>query len=120
MFADFDARTSMTLLGNLRVYNDREAWSRFMTLYLPMMQVWARRFGLSDDDTEELTGRLLAKLVEVLPKFEYDPAKGSFRGWLKTVAQRELTRVHLAILRRFPLSFGGISEVFGSLQPAAQ
>jgi RNA polymerase sigma-70 factor (ECF subfamily) len=61
-----------------------------MTLYLPMMQVWARRFGLSADDAEELTGQLLAKLVEALPKFEYDAAKGTFRGWLKTVTQREL------------------------------
>ena len=91
MHADFEASTSMSLLGNLRVYEDREAWTRFMTLYVPMMQVWARRFGLSEDDGEELTGRLLAKLVKVLPKFEYDPAKGSFRSWLKTVVQRELT-----------------------------
>jgi RNA polymerase sigma-70 factor (ECF subfamily) len=90
MFADFDARTSLTLLGGLRVYDDRQAWGRFMTLYLPMIQVWARRFGLSSDNAEELTGRLLTKLVEALPKFEYDPAKGTFRKWLKTVTQREL------------------------------
>lgn len=33
---------------------------------------------------------MLIKLVEVLPKFEYDRQQGSFRGWLKTVTQREL------------------------------
>jgi DNA-directed RNA polymerase specialized sigma24 family protein len=90
MGPDFDVRTSKTLLEKLRVFEDQRSWSQFMTLYLPMMQTWARRFGLSHDDVEELTGRLLAKLVQALPRFDYDPEKGSFRGWLKTVTQREL------------------------------
>jgi RNA polymerase sigma factor (sigma-70 family) len=90
MRADFDVRTSKTLLEQLRVFEDRRAWSQFMSLYLPMMQTWAKRFGLSADDVDELTSRLLAKLVEALPRFEYDPGKGNFRGWLKTVTQREL------------------------------
>src|SRR5262249_4131130 len=37
-----------------------------------------------------LTSRLLTKLVEALPRFDYDPDKGTFRGWLKTITQREL------------------------------
>jgi RNA polymerase sigma-70 factor (ECF subfamily) len=90
MNADFDIKTSMSLLEKLRVLEDRRAWSQFMNLYLPMIQTWAKRFGLSQDDVEEITSRLLTKLVEVLPRFDYDPAKGSFRGWLKTVTQREL------------------------------
>jgi RNA polymerase sigma factor (sigma-70 family) len=90
MNPDFDVRTSKTLLEKLRVFEDRRAWSQFMSLYLPLIQTWARRFGLSHDDVEELTSRLLTKLVEALPRFNYDPEKGSFRGWLKTVTQREL------------------------------
>jgi RNA polymerase sigma factor (sigma-70 family) len=102
MNPDFDVRTSMTLLEKLRVFEDRRAWSQFMSLYLPMIQTWTRRFGLSHDDVEELTSRLLTKLVEALPKFDYDPAKGSFRGWLKTVAQRELVTFARERQRRLP------------------
>jgi RNA polymerase sigma factor (sigma-70 family) len=91
MNAAFDVRTSKTLLEKLRVFEDQRAWSQFLSLYQPMIQAWGKRFGLQNDDVEELTGRLLAKLVEAIPRFDYDPQKGSFRGWLKTVTQRELT-----------------------------
>src|SRR5690349_13361574 len=90
MNADFEIRTSASLLADLRELQDQQAWRRFLSHYLPMMQAWARRFGLSESDADELTSRLLIKLVEALPKFEYDPQQGSFRGWLKTVTQREL------------------------------
>jgi RNA polymerase sigma-70 factor (ECF subfamily) len=102
MNPDFDVRTSKTLLGKLRVFEDRNAWSQFLKLYLPMIRAWGRRFGLRDDDVEELAGRLLAKLVEALPRFDYDPGKGSFRGWLKTVTQREVSNLARERRRRLP------------------
>jgi RNA polymerase sigma-70 factor (ECF subfamily) len=115
MNPDFDVRTSKTLLEKLRVFEDRRAWSQFMSLYLPMMQTWARRFGLSDDDVEELTSRLLTKLVEALPRFDYDPGKGSFRGWLKTVTQRELANFARERRRRPGDQGKGGSAVFDML-----
>src|SRR5262249_49101042 len=102
MSADFEVRTSKTLLEKLRVFEDRQAWAQFMNLYLPMIQVWGKRFGLPHDDVEELTGRLLGKLVEAIPRFDYDPKKGSFRGWLKTVTQRELINFARERRRRLP------------------
>jgi RNA polymerase sigma-70 factor (ECF subfamily) len=102
MNADFDVRTSKSLLEKLRVFEDRQAWSRFMSLYLPMIQTWGKRFGLAQDDVEELTSRLLTKLVEVMPRFDYDPAKGNFRSWLKTVTQRELITFARERQRRMP------------------
>ncbi len=102
MNPDFDVRTSKTLLEKLRVFEDRQAWSQFMNLYIPMIQTWGKRFGLSHDDVEELTSRLLTKLLEALPRFEYDPEKGSFRGWLKTVAHHELVNFARQRRRRLP------------------
>jgi RNA polymerase sigma-70 factor (ECF subfamily) len=102
MNPDFDVRTSKTLLGKLRVFEDQRAWSQFTSLYLPMIQTWGRRFGLSQDDVEELTSRLLSKLLEALPRFDYDPEKGSFRGWLKTITQRELITFARERRRRLP------------------
>ena len=102
MNADFDVRTSKSLLEKLRVFEDRQAWSQFMSLYLPMIQTWGKRFGLAQDDAEELTSLLLTKLVEVMPRFDYDPAKGNLRGWLKTVTQRELITFARERQRRIP------------------
>jgi RNA polymerase sigma-70 factor (ECF subfamily) len=102
MHADFDVRTSKTLLEKLRVFEDRRAWAQFMTLYLPMIHTWGKRFGLSHGDVEELTSRLLTKLVEALPRFDYDPEKGTFRGWLKTITQRELTSFARQRRRQLP------------------
>jgi RNA polymerase sigma-70 factor (ECF subfamily) len=120
MNPDFDVRTSKTLLEKLRVFEDQGAWSQFMSLYLPMIQTWARRFGLSHDDVEELTSRLLTKLVEALPRFAYDPEKGSFRGWLKTVTQRELVTFARERARRLPGDQGtGLSAVYDLLREQA-
>jgi RNA polymerase sigma-70 factor (ECF subfamily) len=116
MNATFDLRTSKTLLEKLRVFEDRRAWSQFLSLYLPMIQAWGRRFGLQDADVEELTSRLLAKLVDAIPLFEYDPEKGSFRGWLKTVTHREISNLARERRRRLPGEVAtGRSTVFDML-----
>ena len=116
MDAAFDVRTSKTLLEKLRVFEDRRAWSQFMSLYLPMIRSWGKRYGLQDEDVEDLTGRLLAKLVEAMPRFDYDPRKGSFRGWLKTVAHHELANLARERRRRPPgVAATGNSDVFDML-----
>jgi len=61
-----------------------------------------RGLGLQNDDVEELTSRLLTKLVEAIPRFDYDPHKGSFRGWLKTITHREVTNLARERRRRLP------------------
>jgi RNA polymerase sigma-70 factor (ECF subfamily) len=116
MSPDFNVRTSKSLLEKLRVFEDRRAWSQFLSLYLPMMQAWGRRVGLQTDDVEELTGRLLTKLVEALPQFDYDPDKGSFRGWLKTITHREISNLARERRRRLPGEVAtGASAVFDML-----
>jgi DNA-directed RNA polymerase specialized sigma24 family protein len=89
----FDVRTSKSLLLKLRVFEDGRTWQRFLGLYLPMVQVWGRRLSLPETDIDELTSRLLLKFVTVLPQFNYDPDKGSFRGWLKTVVVHEIANL---------------------------
>src|SRR5262249_24724071 len=45
---------------------------------------WGRRAGLREEDTADLAQEVFLKLMEVLPKFQYDAHKG-FRRWLQTV-----------------------------------
>lgn len=76
--------TSTSLLIRLRERTDREAWSRFVNLYGPLIYKWAKRTGLNADDASDLVQDVMALLVRKLPTFEYDKSR-SFRSWLKTV-----------------------------------
>ena len=76
--------TSTSLLIRLRKSDDREAWSRFVNLYGPLIYKWAKRTGLNADDAADLVQDVMTLLVRKLPAFEYDQSR-SFRSWLKTV-----------------------------------
>ena len=76
--------TSASLLVRLQQSEDREAWSRFVELYGPLIFHWARGTGMQESDAADLTQDVMALLLRKLPEFRYDPQK-SFRSWLKTV-----------------------------------
>lgn len=77
--------TSVTLLQRVRSQGDQAAWERFVTLYTPLLYRWAQRAGMADHDAVDLVQDVFLVLMHELPHFEYDTARGSFRGWLKTV-----------------------------------
>jgi len=76
--------TSISLLRRLRSPIDQQAWERFVTLYTPLMNHWARRLGLAGQDTDDLVQDVFTLLVRKMPEFRYD-RRQSFRGWLWTV-----------------------------------
>lgn len=77
--------TSGTLLMRLRELDDREAWNEFVERYTPRIYGWCRRYRLQESDAADVTQEVLGKLVKVIRSFDYDPRRGSFRGWLKTI-----------------------------------
>lgn len=84
--------TSITLLGRVRQSGDQQAWGRFVRIYAPLIFEWGKRAGLSEADAADLSQDVLIKLLEELPKFEYAPSRGRFRGWLRTVTRNECRR----------------------------
>jgi RNA polymerase sigma-70 factor (ECF subfamily) len=73
--------TSPTLLDQVRDWNDHPAWKAFFDRYDPMLRLWCRRSGLSDDVTDEVCQRVWIDLMARIRHFRYDPSRG-FRGWL--------------------------------------
>ena len=63
--------TSTSLLIRLRQPTDREAWSRFVKLYGPLIFKWARRTGLQSEDAADLVQDVMALLVQKLPAFQF-------------------------------------------------
>jgi RNA polymerase sigma-70 factor (ECF subfamily) len=66
-----------------------ETWREFVQRYAPKIYLWCRQWKLQEADAEDVTQNVLAKLVNELRTFDYDPAL-SFRGWLKTVTRHAL------------------------------
>ena len=89
MTAD-DLRTSSTLLLRLRDLSNEEAWEEFLTRYTPRIFAWCRRYNLQESDASDVTQEVLGKLLRAMRNFQYDPSKGSFRGWLKTVTNNAI------------------------------
>lgn len=80
-----DTSTSVTLLLRVRKTEDQEAWTRFVERYGPQILAWCRRCHLQDSDAADVAQEVLIRLVRAMGSFAYEPGRGSFRGWLKTV-----------------------------------
>jgi RNA polymerase sigma-70 factor (ECF subfamily) len=110
--------TSATLIRRLRNFRDEAAWRTFLERYTPLIENWSRHHDLRAADREEIRDRVLARLANALPSFEYDPDR-SFRAWLCTVV-RNVVRDYWAELERRPGARGqGGSEVRGQLEQQA-
>lgn len=79
--------TSSSLLLRLRRPGEQAAWRCFIDLYTPLLYFWACRMGLAGQDAADLVQDVFVTLVQKLPQFQYQPGKGSFRSWLRTVAE---------------------------------
>ena len=78
--------TRLSLLLRIRDADDAESWAGFVQIYAPLIYRYARRTGLQDADAADVTQDVLRVVSESIQRFDYDPAVGRFRGWLKKVA----------------------------------
>lgn len=94
MPANFDVPTRVSMFARLK-NNEDQAWSRFVQRYGPMINMWCTRRSLTPSESADITQDVLVKLVTIMRDSRYDPAKGSFRCWLKAVtcnAMRDVMR----------------------------
>src|SRR6266446_1968412 len=82
--------TRATLLVRLRDGTNAEAWREFLQLYGPVVYGFARNRGLQDADAADLMQEVLRSVARNAPRMEYDPARGTFRGWLYTVTRNKI------------------------------
>lgn len=82
--------TRLSLLVRIRQAADDEAWSQFVEIYAPLVYGFYRRNGLQDADAADLTQDVLCAVAKSARDLVYDPRRGSFRGWLFTVARNKL------------------------------
>ncbi len=84
--------THVTLLARLSGGSDDAAWREFCDRYEELIRSFARRRGLSAADCDDVLQDVMLALTKSMPGFRYDPAKGKFRSYLKTVTLHALLR----------------------------
>src|SRR5271170_7714547 len=82
--------TRASLLVRLRDGGDAEAWHEFVRLYAPVIYGFARKRGLQDADAADLMQEVLRSVSTTVHRLEYDPVRGTFRGWLFTVTRNKV------------------------------
>jgi RNA polymerase sigma-70 factor (ECF subfamily) len=93
----------------MRQARDSEAWHTFVDLYAPLVYRFGRKHGLQDADAADLTQDVLHLVAVALQDGKFDPALGSFRGWLYVVARNALYKL-LRRRRRQPIGSGDTRE----------
>jgi RNA polymerase sigma-70 factor (ECF subfamily) len=83
--------TPPSLLFRLReAPADADAWKQFDAIYRPLLTGWLRRYSLQAHDAADLVQEILETVCRELPSFQYDPARGRFRGWLRQIMVNRL------------------------------
>jgi RNA polymerase sigma-70 factor (ECF subfamily) len=102
--------TRQSLLLRLRDPADDRAWLEFVDLYSPLIRRVARRGGLQDADAADLEQEVFKAVAGAIGRYDPDPARGSFRGWLLRIARNLLLNL-LAARRRHPSGGGGTDMI---------
>jgi RNA polymerase sigma factor (sigma-70 family) len=82
--------TRRSLLTRLKSLENQESWSEFFETYWALLYSVALKSGLSPVDSEEVVQETIISVCRKMPGFSYDPALGSFKGWLLNITRRRI------------------------------
>jgi RNA polymerase sigma-70 factor (ECF subfamily) len=79
--------TRATLLEKLRDWENQTSWREFFDTYWRLIYSVARKAGLTEVEAQDVVQETLMAVAKHIPTFRYDPALGSFKGWLLKMAR---------------------------------
>lgn len=68
------------------------AWREFVDRYGDLIRGFCRSRGVVGADCDDIVQDVLFSLAKAMPGFRYDPSKGKFRSYLKTVTLHAIFR----------------------------
>jgi RNA polymerase sigma factor (sigma-70 family) len=77
--------TRATLIDRLKNWQDQASWQDFFDTYWKLIYGLARKFGLNEEDAQDVVQETLVSVASKMPNFKYDPELGSFKAWLRTL-----------------------------------
>ena len=97
--------TQPTLLLKIRDAEDEAAWERFVKIYTPLVFSYCRKRGLQEADASDVAQEVMRTVAQAISRFDYNQAKGTFRGWLLTVTRNKLLK-HFTKIQNLPMGSG--------------
>ncbi len=88
-----DDLTRSTLLCRLKDRADTGAWETFGALYRPLILSYARSRGLSESDAEDVAQQCTQAVLEKIGEYQH---LGSFKAWLRAIANHKVVDKHRA------------------------
>lgn len=96
-------KTRLSLILRLRHAEDAAAWQEFVEIYQPLVFRLARSRGLQEADALDTTQEVLTRVANAINRWDPDPERGSFRGWISRIT-RNLVIEFLRSKDRRPLT----------------
>lgn len=82
--------TRASLLIRVRDRNNAAAWREFDAIYRPMLGRFARARGLDDSAADDIVQFAMMAIAEHIGGFDYNPDKGRFKAWLRTIVNNRI------------------------------
>src|SRR5467141_155987 len=81
------AATRRSLVDRLVNWDDQKRWQEFFDTYWKLIYSTARKSGLTDAEAQEVVQETVITVAKKIDKLKYDPAIGSFKGWLLQITR---------------------------------
>lgn len=82
--------TRPSLLRRLRDLGDQKSWHEFFKTYWRLIFNVALQTGLNESEAEDVVQETMVSVAKLMPDFKYNPAVGSFRGFLLQITRRRI------------------------------
>lgn len=82
--------TTSTILERMKSFGDQSIWDQFHARFRRPLLAYARKWGLSDAEAEDVTQEVLAAFAEGYKAGKYDRAKGRLNKWLFGIAYTQI------------------------------
>jgi RNA polymerase sigma factor, sigma-70 family len=79
--------TRRSLVERLANWDDQRRWQEFFDTYWKLIYSAARKSGLTDTEAQEVVQETVITVAKSIDKLKYDPAIGSFKGWLLQITR---------------------------------
>src|SRR6187431_1174299 len=79
--------TRQSLVERLADWKDRKCWQQFFDSYWKLIHRAARQAGLTESEAQEVVQETVITVAKSIDKLKYDPAIGSFKGWLLQITR---------------------------------
>src|ERR1700741_5619877 len=79
--------TRRSLVERLANWDDQRHWQEFFDAYWKLIYSAAGKSGLTDSEAQEVVQETIITVAKKIDKLKYDPAIGSFKGWLLQITR---------------------------------